>query len=323
MLRAMAPRHPVQRVPRALALGLAAAWTAAADAAPAAEVKNGFTLDASGVEAAEIIAGGPPRDGIPALDHPPHVPAEEAGWPGDEIVLGVAWGGEARAYPVAILEWHELVNDDLGGRPILVSYCALCGTGIVFDRRVAGSARGFGVSGLLYRSDLLLYDRETESLWSQISARALTGPSRGLRLAVVRSRIVSWERWRREHPQTGVLSGETGHDRDYGNSPYGDYAHSEELLFPVAQDRRFHPKMPTLGLRLPDGPARGYPASELVRAGGRVEESFAGQRVAVAYDPDAQVFDVEAPEAVEVIEGFWFAWAAFHPEASVFGAPAP
>ena len=124
----------------------------------------------------------------------------------------------------------------------------------------------------------------------------------------------------REHATTTVLSSETGFDRPYGRSPYGDYARSERLLFPVAVDRRYHPKMPTLGLRVPGHGSRAYPASELARAGAPVEERFLGHRVRIAYDADRQVFDVEAPPEVEVIEGFWFAWAAFHPETSVFSA---
>ena len=143
------------------------AATAAAHAAP--RTANGFILEPGAIPAEEILAGGPPRDGIPALSHPPHASAESAPWSDDTLVIGVAQNSEARAYPLDILIWHELVNDTLGGRPILVSFCPLCGTGIVFDRRIDGSDRTFGVSGLLYRSDLLLYDRETESLWSQIT----------------------------------------------------------------------------------------------------------------------------------------------------------
>ncbi len=301
-----------------LLLLLAAGATAAAP-----PVRNGFVLDAREIDAAEILAGGPPRDGIPALDHPASVAAARSPWSDDELVLGVAWNGEARAYPIAILVWHELVNDTLAGRPILVSYCPLCGTGIVFDRRVGDLPRTFGVSGLVYRSDLLLYDRQTESLWSQISARAVTGPAQGLRLSLVRSRMLPWRLWRSLHPDTTVLSRETGHRRSYGSSPYGDYAVSERLIFPVPRDRRYHPKTPTLGLRQPGGRARAYPAVELVRAGGVVRERFAGHPVRVAYDPEQQVFEVDAPEGIEVVEGFWFAWAAFHPETSVFTSPAP
>lgn len=284
-------------------------------------VRNGFRLAPTSVPVDEILAGGPPRDGIPALDHPERLPAADAPWDDDEMVIGIAFDGHAAAYPIAILVWHELVNDTLGGRPILVSYCPLCGTAMVFDRRIGGRERLFGVSGLLYRSDLLLYDRETESLWSQISSEAVTGPALGSRLTLLRSQLVPWGDWKAAHPGSTVLSRKTGHARSYGRSPYGGYATSTELYFPVDLDRRYHPKTPTLGLRLRTGEARAYPASELARAGGAVREHFAGRPVRVAYDEERQVFAVDAPEDVEVVEGFWFAWMAFHSDSSVFQAP--
>lgn len=286
--------------------------------AQAETVRNGFVLEPASIPASEILGGGPPRDGIPALDHPTTLPAAQADWSDDDLVLGVVVGGEPRAYPVGILNWHELVNDTVGGEPILVSFCPLCGTGMVFDRRVAGKARRFGVSGLLYRSDLLMYDRDTQSLWSQISAEAVTGALLGQRLRLLRARMDAWGRWRRDHPETTVLSRETGHRRDYDRTPYGGYARSRDLMFPVPTDRRYHPKMPTVGLRVPGEGARAYPASELARAGGSVEESFLNRTVRISYDADRELFDVDVPPEVEVIEGFWFAWAAFHPETSVY-----
>ena len=282
--------------------------------------RNGFALEPASIPADEILAGGPPRDGIPALDHPSVLRATEADWGDDEPVLGIVVAGKARAYPIAVLNWHELVNDTLGGEPILVSFCPLCGTGLVFDRRADGEVRTFGVSGLLYRSDLLMYDRGSESLWSQISAEAVTGPLLGRRLRILRTRMDQWGQWRRDHPESTVLSRETGYRREYDRSPYAGYAESRRLIFPASTDRRYHPKMPTLGIRVPGAGSRAYPASELARAGAPVEERFLGHRVRIAYDADRQVFDVEAPPEVEVIEGFWFAWAAFHPETSVFSA---
>ena len=290
---------------------------------------NGFSLASSSIPVEEILAGGPPRDGIAALDHPALLDSGEAPWPDDTRVLGVSIGGVARAYPIPLLDWHELVNDELGGQPILVSYCPLCGTGMVFDRRVrplpgaeseasGDGKRSFGVSGLLYQSDVLMYDRETESLWSQILARAVTGPSRGRALLLIRSRMDRWGAWREDHPETGVLSRRTGYQRDYERSPYAGYARSERLAFPAPLDNRYPPKTPTLGLRLPNGEARAYPAPELIKAGGSVLEKALGVRVEVVYHADRSAFQVSAPEEVEVVEGFWFAWAAFHPESTVF-----
>jgi hypothetical protein len=174
------------------------------------------------------------------------------------------------------------------------------------------------VSGLLYQSDLLLYDRESETLWSQIASRAVAGPLAGTRLRVLRSQLTTWGRWKAEHPTTSVLGLDTGHRRDYASSPYGDYSTSEALYFPAPLDARYHPKMPTLGVRLPDGAARAYPAAELVNAGGTVSEQFQGHPIVVGYDPKAQIFDVEIAPEIEVIEGYWFAWSAFHPDSTVF-----
>jgi hypothetical protein len=285
---------------------------------------NGFELKPSSVPLHEILRGAP-RDRIPALDHPITLAADSASatvWSDGERVVGVVVAGEARAYPIAILTWHELVNDDLGGRPILVSYCPLCGTAMVFDRSVGGRVERFGVSGLLYQSDLLMFDRRGESLWSQISATAVTGPSLGQRLGLIRSRVMRWGDWKRAHPSTTILSPRTGHARDYDVSPYADYERSNSLFFPARKDRRYHLKEPTLGLRVPGGAARAYPAKEIRSAGGRVEEEFAGARVSIAWDPAREQFTAEAPSPIEVVEGFWFAWAAFHPNTTVFRASA-
>ena len=281
---------------------------------------NGFDLAGASIPIDEIVRGGPPRDGIAALDSPPVVAATAAPWRDEEHVIGVVRGSAARAYPLAILVWHELVNDRLGDLPLLVSYCPLCGTGLVFDRRVGSREMTFGVSGLLYQSDLLMFDRQTEGLWSQIAAKSVTGPLRDRRLALIRSRITSWGDWKKRHPDTTVLSKDTGHRRDYGRTPYRGYATSETLAFPAPLDDRYHPKMPTLGVRIADGAARAYPAVEIERSGGIVEERFAGHPVVVRYDAETELFDVDAPPGIDVIEGFWFAWAAFHPRTSVFQA---
>ncbi len=302
-------------------LCLLALLLAPASSAAAKKSLNGFALEPAAIPVDQILRGGPARDGIPALDDPRIVAAADAPWRDAERVVGVVLEGEARAYPLSILVWHELVNDRLGGRPILVSYCPLCGTALVFDRRIDGSEGRFGVSGLLYRSDLLMFDRESESLWSQIGAEAVTGAKIGRRLTLLRATLERWGSWKRTHPETTVLSKRTGHRRPYERSPYGDYDRSRRLYFPAPQDPRYHPKMPTVGVRSSSGTARAYPKEEVVRAGGRVEEGFAGATVSIRYDGEAEVFVIDAPAEIEVIQGFWFAWMAFHPESSVFVAP--
>ena len=236
--------------------------------------KNGFALEPSSVPAREIRRGGPARAEIPALVHPASVAAGAARWDDDEPVMGVIVNGKARAYPLAMLRWHELVNDQLGGKPILISYCPLCGTGIVYYRRVEGRLYYFAVSGLLYRSDLLMYDLETESLWSQIGAEAVVGPALGARLQWLPSEIALWGGWKRAHADTTVLSDDVGLALNYRRNPYYDYARSPELVAPTNWDRRYHAKLWTLGIRLPDGSARAYPASEIRDAGGSVVEAL-------------------------------------------------
>ena len=293
-------------------------------AAAAGDSLNGFLLRPSRVPIEEILRGGPPRDGIPALDHPTMLAADATNFRDDEWVIGIEWEGEARAYPIQILVWHELVNDTIASRPILVSYCPLCGTGMVFERpgsaSMSGEAARFGVSGLLYQSDMLMYDHASESLWSQILATAITGKRMGQRLEVLRSTQERWGDWRSAYPNTKVLSRDTGFKRAYGRQPYGNYATTRELLFPVRQDRRYHPKMRTIGLRLKSGEARAYPAAELERRGESLVESFEGRPVRISYDAKSKRFEVEAPPEIEVIEAYWFAWVAFHPETTVYEA---
>jgi hypothetical protein len=278
---------------------------------------NGFDLEDAAVPVGEIQRGGPPRDGIRALDDPPVDSLGATPFSEHVMVIGVSLNGEARAYPVPMLERHELVNDTVGGRAILVSFCPLCGTGIVFDRAIEGKPRSFGVSGLLWRSDVLMFDRETESLWSQIDARAITGPSRDRELSMVSSRMTRLEDWAREHPATTVMSPGAAGARAYARSPYPGYDRSREIWFRAPYSTEFHPKTPTLGLRF-GSEARAYPAPEVAAAGGLVREEFAGARITVRWDPDNQSFQVEKPDEIEAIQGYWFAWSAFHPETSVF-----
>lgn len=148
--------------------------------------KNGFELRRPLLPADEIVQGGPPRDGIPALDEPEFVDAGDARFlEPDDRILGISLGGSARAYPVRILNYHEIVNDRIGTEPVVITYCPLCGSGMAFASEVDGRLLTFGVSGLLYNSDVLLFDRQTESLWSQLRKQAVTGPLKGLNLEML------------------------------------------------------------------------------------------------------------------------------------------
>jgi hypothetical protein len=287
--------------------------------------ENAFDLRRSLVPADEIHAGGPSRDGIPALTDPKFVPAAKADFlsPEDRI-LGLHLGGEARAYPIGILNWHEIVNDRIGGRAVAVTYCPLCGTGVAFDALHDGRRLEFGVSGLLYNSDVLLYDRQTESLWSQIKKQAVTGPMKGQRLSALPMTDTTWRAWRKAHPRTLVLSTDTGHSRDYSRDPYAGYAQERGLYFPVsARSKRYHPKERVLGLEI-DGTFKAYPFAELSKhGGGDMRDRVNGRNLLVSFDPineSATAYDDKGYQ-LPAITGFWFAWYAFHPQTEIFTAP--
>jgi len=292
-----------------------------------AQVKNGFNLKNASIDPEQIHRGGPPRDGIPAIDRPRFTQADDTGWlrPEDRV-LGLELGGLAKAYPIRILDWHEIVNDRFGDRPVVVSFCPLCGTGMAFDARIDGETRTFGVSGLLYNSDVLLYDRGTESLWSQIEMEAITGPMKGTELTLLPMQNTTWKAWRKEHPETLVLSRETGFRRSYDATPYEGYGTTPSLYFPVGhRDLRLQPKAPVLGLELA-GTSKAYPFDRLDKAlqgkSGTLTDTVAGRKVEIRYDAEAgaaAVFD-EKGEELPSVRGFWFAWAAFHPDTEVFEA---
>lgn len=292
--------------------------------AAVAQTRNGFDLTGSLVPSAQIESGGPPRDGIPAIDQPKFVKAEETRFlQGDERVLGIARNGIAKAYPVRILNWHEIVNDSFGAERVAVTFCPLCGTGIAYISAAGGKPLGFGVSGLLYNSDVLLYDRQTQSLWSQILAQAVSGPLKGSKLTPIALSHTSWADWKRRHPDTLVLSTDTGFARDYRRDPYAGYAQDPAILFPVTgRSPRYQAKEPVIGVEI-DGKFKAYPFIELAKAkGGRVTDSLGGKTLTVRFDPEPRtgsVFDAQGKEIPSII-AYWFAWYAFHHDTEVFQA---
>lgn len=205
-----------------------------------------------------IEDGGPPKDGIPSIDDPTFAAADDApstladGAP----VFGVELNGETKAYPQYILVWHEIVNDTVGGESVSVTYCPLTGTAQGFYR---GDTE-FGVSGRLINANLVMYDRGTDSWWPQMLARAISGPMEGSYLDEFRVVWTTWKQWRSTHPDTLVLTEDTGHARDYGRDPYGGYnpprgyyAEDNTLFPPLATDDRFRPKNVVVGSRTADG----------------------------------------------------------------------
>ena len=177
----------------------------------------------------EILSGGPPKDGIPSIDNPKFVPVSEMADLGPrEPVIGLVINGDARAYPLRILTWHEICNDVVGGVPVLVTYCPLCNSAIVYDRRVDGVATEFGVSGKLRNSDMVMYDRNTESWWQQFLGVGIVGEQTGKELRMLPSRLESWERFAARHPDGQVLVPNNPNLRPYGRNPYVGYDSSRQ-----------------------------------------------------------------------------------------------
>jgi len=284
---------------------------------------NGFDLKGALIPVDEIRRGGPPRDGIPSVDDPKFTTAPSATYPKDgDRVLGVYYKGVAKAYPIRIMDWHEIVNDTFNGHPVVITYCPLCGSGIAFDARIKGKDRTFGVSGLLYNSDVLLYDRQSASLWSQLLAKAVTGPLKGTELKIVSTANTTWRNWKKRYPETLVLTTETGYARDYARTPYGNYDRSTDIMFPVDNlDNTYHPKERVLGVEV-DGKYKAYPFEELAKAGPRVKDNFSGKTLDIRYDKKNQIAEIlnEAEQDINSFVSFWFAWAAFYEDTEVFRA---
>ncbi len=199
-------------------------------------------FDKSNVDVNEILSGGPPKDGIPAIDSPKFIsPGTASEWlaPREPVVV-VIQRTAARAYPLQILTWHEIVNDTLAGVPISVTFCPLCNAALVFDRRVAGKLLDFGTTGRLRYSNLIMYDRQTESWWQQFTGRAMLGDMTDTVLKRIPASIIAFEDFRKAYPNGQVLSRETGYSRSYGNNPYAGYDSVDQnpFLFTGKLDKR-------------------------------------------------------------------------------------
>jgi hypothetical protein len=203
------------------------------------------------VDPDDVISGGPPPDGIPAIDEPKFLRPDQVDFLEDvEPVMALEIGGDARAYPMQIMTWHEIVNDTVDGVPVAATYCPLCNTAIAYDRRLGDRVLDFGTSGKLYNSALVMYDRQTESLWSHFTAQAIIGTLAGEELDVYPVAMVSWAEWREAHPDGLVLSRDTGYDRDYGRNPYPGYDEigSPAFLFKGRVDGRLAGKERVIGI---------------------------------------------------------------------------
>lgn len=229
-----------------------------------------------------IVSGGPPPDGIPPIDEPRFVDPASVRWlVGQEPVISLELNGEAKAYPIRILMWHEIVNDTIGGEAVTVTYCPLCNTAIAFRRPIIdGELLDFGTSGRLFRSNLVMYDRQTGTYWSQAMLEAIVGPLAGRRLELLPAQIVSWGDWRKAHPSGRVLSQDTGFDRAYGQNPYQGYdspGNDDPFLFAGEPDPRLPATAHVLGVEA-SGRQMAFEYEDLAR---RAEDGHAVEQTRV------------------------------------------
>jgi len=271
----------------------------------------GFTLSPTLIPAKQILSGGPPKDGIPALTYPKTETAEAANhWLNDhDLVLGIVVDGKARAYPIRIMNWHEIVNDRIGQHAFVLSYCPLCGSGMAFDTNDR-----FGVSGMLYQSDVLLYDKKTESLWSQLMMQAVAGPRAGEKLRQFPIEHSAWVSWKTAHPDTDVLSRHTGYHRDYSRNPYAGYEDVSGTYFPVYNhDGRLPAKAWVIGLSM-DNHHIAWKLDDLKTTGSH-QMQWRQHKLAIRVQGESvQIRDTESNRLLPVTRLYWFAWTAFHPD---------
>jgi hypothetical protein len=313
--------------PLAAALVLLAAPAVAAQDPPAAWTAEWPATDFSraAVDFDEIVSGGPPRDGIPAIDGPAFLPAKDReGLDPREPVLTLDLPGHLpRAYPIRYLIWHEIANDEIGGLPVAVTYCPLCNTAVAFDRRLDGRVLTFGVTGKLRNSDLVMFDRETESWWQQFGGDAIVGELTGARLRALPSWMESWGRFREQHPG-GLVMTEPDFARDYGRNPYAGYDSAERPFLYRGEDppHGIHPLA-----RVVQAGARAWPLNRLSEAGTLEEAGLRlewreGQASALDASRIAEGREVGGVRVFHADSGkpavhtvlFAFAFHAFHPD---------
>ena len=304
-----------------LLMTLIASAASARDAQPPS-FYNGFDVEDGLIAPSEIDHGGPGRDGIPALDYAVFLEgaARETEIQADDRVMGVSYNGVAKAYPIRILEQHEIVNDHFALTPLTITFCPLCGTGMVFQAEAAGKVLNFGVSGLIYNSDMLLYDRDTQSLWSQVMKKAVTGPLKGTDLVQVPAQYTTWAAWTQQHPDSLLLSTDTGFERNYEASPYEEYKRLPMVMYATLNsDWRLPAKTWIVGITSGDQ-ALALPFEELDKLDEPLKVIVGDTPLEIRWDKTASVaraFEKGGKE-FPVTAGYWFAWVAFHPTTALY-----
>lgn len=287
---------------------------------------NGFAVDDTAVPVEHLVRAAPAKDSISSIDDPQWVATADCDYlENEDILLSVTVGEETRAYPLRILVWHEIVNDTFGDQAVAITYSALTGSGLAFasGENADGTPRKFGVSGVLYNSGLLMYDRATESLWSQLKFMGISKDFVEEPLTPMTTRRMTWEAWKQAFPDGQVLAIETGFDNDYLSEwPYGDYADQKETIFPfdINPDRdEFHTKARMIGMS--EGwAARAWPL-ENIKAKGQMFDSLGATPIQITFDEKTQdvvITDIISGKMLPSVSVYWFAWQAFYPDSSVW-----
>jgi len=279
--------------------------------------RKGFDLGNATIPIKDIKDGGPRKDGIPAIDNPSFLSIAEVDYlKAEDQVMSVTHDGISRAYPIRILDHHEIVNDKIGDLAFAVTYCPLCGSGMVFNRKIKGEETTFGVSGLLYQSDVLLYDRATESLWSQLATKSVAGPRVDELLDWIPCEFMTWSSWKSRYEDGEVLSNKNGHRRNYDNTLYRGYETSDRVYFPVPLYREeLGIKTKVIGIVI-DEQASAYDLALLI-SGRQYTDNIGDRKLQVSYDHESQravITDSDSGEAIPHVIAYWFAWQGFHPD---------
>ncbi|MBT3339078.1 MAG: DUF3179 domain-containing protein [Anaerolineae bacterium] len=255
------------------------------DESPPSGAASQFATDFSkhSVSYGDILSGGPPKDGIPAIDAPSYVSIEDANeWINDvEPIIVVEVDGEARAYPLQVLTWHEIVNDELNGKPLVVSFCPLCNTAIAFEREFDGQILDFGTTGRLRYSNLIMYDRQTETWWQQATGDGIAGDYTGEQLTFYPAALISWADFKSQYPAGDVLSKDTGFNRSYGRNPYAGYDDINQT--PFLFDGVYIDKLPAMARVLTvelNGETVAYPYETLEEMGA-INDEVGGEEIVV------------------------------------------
>lgn len=274
------------------------------------------------VKKEDLLQGCFGQDCIPSIDAPKFESLQNVSWLRDsDVIFAVQYKGVQRAYPQRILNWHEIVNDTLSGDPIAITFCPLCGSAVAFERKVDGVITEFGVSGKLHNSDLVLYDRYEGNLWQQITGEGIVGPAarRNEVLRQVPVITTTWGAWKKEHPNTDVLSRDTGNVRNYDQYPYGTYEQDDQIYFGVkGLNKKLQIKTVVYGVEV-NGKTKAYPASALNK-NTRFEDSVGNTSVRLEKTDAGKVTvtNVQTNEKIIPLRLFWFAWAAFHPDTELY-----